>query len=115
MGHPKIMKIVLIKKCPKLLRIYGEFIIFLSYGQNYFSHFTRFFLVLSFVCAIFQVRGPSRADPNILVDDLLTPCSPGAPGAMEMSWTDVDGDKLLEPVVSMVSMASYIFPYSQHD
>jgi len=48
------------------------------------------------------VRGPSRADPNIIVDDLLTPCSPGAPGAIEMNWTQMEGDKLLEPVVSMV-------------
>lgn len=50
----------------------------------------------------FQVRGPSRSDPETIVDDLLTPCSPGAPGAIEMNWTQVDGDKLLEPVVSMV-------------
>lgn len=49
-----------------------------------------------------QVRGPSRADPNVIVDDLLTPCSPGARGAIEMSWVDVPGDKLLEPVVTMV-------------
>uniref|UniRef100_A0A2K5HWZ1 vesicle-fusing ATPase n=1 Tax=Colobus angolensis palliatus TaxID=336983 RepID=A0A2K5HWZ1_COLAP len=48
-----------------------------------------------------KVRGPSRADPNHLVDDLLTPCSPGDPGAIEMTWMDVPGDKLLEPVVSM--------------
>ncbi|KAK7469846.1 hypothetical protein BaRGS_00036124 [Batillaria attramentaria] len=48
-----------------------------------------------------RVRGPSRSDPNQIVDDLLTPCSPGAPGAIEMSWMDVPGDKLLEPVVSM--------------
>jgi len=27
----------------------------------------------------------------------LTPCSPGDEGAMEMSWTEVDSDKLLEP------------------
>ncbi|TVY41891.1 Vacuolar protein sorting-associated protein [Lachnellula occidentalis] len=27
----------------------------------------------------------------------LTPCSPGDDGAMEMSWTEVDSDKLLEP------------------
>jgi vacuolar protein-sorting-associated protein 4 len=27
----------------------------------------------------------------------LTPCSPGAQGAMEMNWTEVDSDKLLEP------------------
>jgi vacuolar protein-sorting-associated protein 4 len=28
----------------------------------------------------------------------LTPCSPGDAGAMEMTWTEVDSDKLLEPV-----------------
>lgn len=38
-----------------------------------------------------------------MIDDLLTPCSPGDPGAMEMTWMDVPGDKLLEPVVCMVS------------
>jgi vacuolar protein-sorting-associated protein 4 len=27
----------------------------------------------------------------------LTPCSPGDEGAIEMSWTEVDSDKLLEP------------------
>ncbi|TVY57585.1 Vacuolar protein sorting-associated protein 4, partial [Lachnellula cervina] len=35
-----------------------------------------------------------------VVDDgqeKLTPCSPGDDGAMEMSWTEVDSDKLLEP------------------
>uniref|UniRef100_A0A5F4WK84 Vacuolar protein sorting 4 homolog B n=1 Tax=Callithrix jacchus TaxID=9483 RepID=A0A5F4WK84_CALJA len=51
-----------------------------------------------------KVRGPSRADPNYMVDDLLTPCSPGDPGAIEMTWMDVPGDKLLEPVVSMSDM-----------
>ena len=38
-----------------------------------------------------------------MIDDLLTPCSPGDPEAMEMTWMDVPGDKLLEPVVCMVS------------
>jgi len=51
-----------------------------------------------------RVRGPSRADPNVIVDDLLTPCSPGAPGAIEMNWMNVDGEKLLEPIVSMSDM-----------
>lgn len=51
-----------------------------------------------------KVRGPSRSDPNIIVDDLLTPCSPGQPGAIEMSWVDVPGDKLLEPIVTMGDM-----------
>ena len=29
--------------------------------------------------------------------DKLTPCSPGDDGAMEMTWTEVDSEKLLEP------------------
>ena len=33
-------------------------------------------------------------------DDLLEPCSPGSPGAMEMTWMDVPGEKLKEPLVS---------------
>jgi len=55
-----------------------------------------------------RVRGPSRADPSVMVSDLLTPCSPGDSGAMEMTWMDVDGDKLLEPVVSMNDMLKSI-------
>uniref|UniRef100_A0A0B7BNL3 Spastin/Vps4 C-terminal domain-containing protein n=1 Tax=Arion vulgaris TaxID=1028688 RepID=A0A0B7BNL3_9EUPU len=51
-----------------------------------------------------KVRGPSRDNPDRIIDDLLTPCSPGAPGAIEMSWMDVPGDKLLEPIVSMSDM-----------
>ena len=49
-----------------------------------------------------KVRGPSRKDPNIIVDDLLTPCSPGDPGAIEMTWVDINSDKLLEPPISKV-------------
>lgn len=37
------------------------------------------------------------------MNDLLTPCSPGDPSAVEMSWMEVPGDKLLEPIVCMVS------------
>uniref|UniRef100_A0A646QEJ3 vesicle-fusing ATPase n=1 Tax=Hemiscolopendra marginata TaxID=943146 RepID=A0A646QEJ3_9MYRI len=51
-----------------------------------------------------KVSGPSRADPNVIVDDLLTPCSPGQPGAIEMSWMDVPSDKLAEPPVGMTDM-----------
>lgn len=49
-----------------------------------------------------RVRGPSIKDPNTIVDDMLTPCSPGSPGAIEMNFIDVPGDKLLEPPVTMV-------------
>ena len=55
-----------------------------------------------YLFSFLKVRGPSRDDPNVIVDDLLTPCSPGAPGAIEMNWTQVPGEKLLEPVVGMV-------------
>ena len=30
-------------------------------------------------------------------EEKLTPCSPGDKGAIEMTWVDVDSDKLLEP------------------
>ena len=41
-------------------------------------------------------------DRSVIVDDLLTPCSPGDAGAVEMNWMNVPGDKLLEPVITMV-------------
>lgn len=47
-----------------------------------------------------RVRGPSRDNPSVYIDDLLTPCSPGDPQAIEMNWTQVPGDKLLEPIIS---------------
>lgn len=53
-----------------------------------------------------QIRGASPMDRNVFVDDLLTPCSPGDAGAIEMSWMDVPGDKLLEPVITMVCLSS---------
>uniref|UniRef100_A0A452ICU7 Spastin/Vps4 C-terminal domain-containing protein n=1 Tax=Gopherus agassizii TaxID=38772 RepID=A0A452ICU7_9SAUR len=61
-------------------------------------------IIYLFIYFCFQVRAPSLADPNILVEDMLTPCSPGDPNAIEMTWMDVPGDKLLEPVVSMADM-----------
>ncbi|CAH0385099.1 unnamed protein product [Bemisia tabaci] len=51
-----------------------------------------------------KVSGPSRKDPNVIEHDLLSPCSPGSEGAIEMSWMDVPGDKLLEPPVTMNDM-----------
>jgi len=51
-----------------------------------------------------RVSGPSRKDPNKIVHDLLTPCSPGDPGAVVMTWVDIDGEKLLEPVITKRDM-----------
>ena len=40
---------------------------------------------------------------QVIVDgnEKLTPCSPGDSGAMEMSWTEVDSEKLLEPPLTL--------------
>lgn len=56
----------------------------------------------SFVLNLQTVRGPSPLDKTQIVDDLVTPCSPGDPGAFEMTWADVPGNKLYEPPVTMV-------------
>ena len=49
-----------------------------------------------------QVRGSSWNNPDTVVEDLLTPCSPGDRDAITMTWMEVPGEKLLEPVVCMV-------------
>ncbi|KAK0156068.1 Vacuolar protein sorting-associated protein 4B [Merluccius polli] len=51
-----------------------------------------------------KVRGSSWNNPDTVVEDLLTPCSPGDPNAIAMTWMDVPGDKLMEPVVCMADM-----------
>lgn len=51
-----------------------------------------------------KVRGSLWNNPGVVVEDLLTPCSPGDPNAVEMTWMDVPGEKLLEPVVCMADM-----------
>lgn len=51
-----------------------------------------------------RVRGKTFNNPDVVVDDLLTPCSPGDPNAIAMTWVDVPGDKLLEPVVCEADM-----------
>jgi vacuolar protein-sorting-associated protein 4 len=38
----------------------------------------------------------------------LTPCSPGAPGAIEKSWTDVNSDELLEPPLTIADFVKAI-------
>ena len=51
-----------------------------------------------------KVRGPSVLDPQVLLDDLLTPCSPDAAGAIKMEWAKVPADKLLESTITMVTI-----------
>jgi len=51
-----------------------------------------------------KASGKSPIDKKTEVHDLLTPCSPGDPGAFEMSWEQVPTDKLLEPVVTASDM-----------
>ncbi|KAJ9120054.1 hypothetical protein QFC22_002951 [Naganishia vaughanmartiniae] len=47
-----------------------------------------------------QVQVPDPSDPLKTVTK-LTPCSPGAPGAIEKSWTDIGSDELLEPALTI--------------
>ena len=56
-----------------------------------------------------KVRGPSPLDKTQIVDDLVTPCSPGDPAAFEMTWMEVPGDKLFEPPVTMVIISFVLF------
>uniref|UniRef100_A0A3Q3VYQ0 vesicle-fusing ATPase n=1 Tax=Mola mola TaxID=94237 RepID=A0A3Q3VYQ0_MOLML len=51
-----------------------------------------------------KVRGSLWNNPGVVVDDLLSPCSPGDPDAIEMTWVDVPAEKLLEPIISMADM-----------
>jgi len=46
------------------------------------------------------VSGPSRDDPTRIENDYLTPCSPGDPDAVEMTWVQVDGNRLKEPEIT---------------
>jgi vacuolar protein-sorting-associated protein 4 len=55
-----------------------------------------------------KVSGKSRTDPNVIVNDYLTPCSPGDPNAIEMTWIDISSDKLLEPPISAVRILKYM-------
>lgn len=47
-----------------------------------------------------RTSGP-RGNPPVIVHDLLTPCSPGDPGAIEMTWLDVPGEKLADQALTM--------------
>lgn len=47
-----------------------------------------------------KVSAPDRKDPNTIRHDYLSPCSPGDPDAIEMTWVDVEGEKLKEPEIA---------------
>jgi len=47
-----------------------------------------------------KVVAPCRNDESKM-RDYLTPCSPGEPGAIEMTWEDIEGDELLEPKLTL--------------
>ena len=51
------------------------------------------------VCSFEPVRSSSLTRLQVTVDgeEKLTPCSPGDDGAMEMTWVDVESEKLQEP------------------
>jgi len=51
-----------------------------------------------------HVTQPDRDDPSKMRTDYLTPCSPGAAGAMEKNWMDIEPDLLFEPYVTMQDM-----------
>ncbi|XP_033626739.1 vacuolar protein sorting-associated protein 4B-like [Asterias rubens] len=52
------------------------------------------------------ISGPSPQDPNVMLHDLLTPCSPGDPQAREMTWLNVPGEKLAEPRVTVKDLTA---------
>jgi len=47
-----------------------------------------------------KISGPDKSNPDIIINDYLTPCSPGDPDAMEMTWIQVEGSRLKEPEIT---------------
>ncbi|KAI9886625.1 MAG: Vacuolar protein sorting-associated protein 4 [Watsoniomyces obsoletus] len=48
-----------------------------------------------------KVKNPDEEDSKNKLIEKLTPCSPGDPAAMEMSWTQIESDQLLEPSLTL--------------
>jgi len=46
------------------------------------------------------IEASDRNDPTKM-RKYLTPCSPGDPNALEMRWTDINGDDLMEPTLTI--------------
>jgi vacuolar protein-sorting-associated protein 4 len=51
-----------------------------------------------------RISAASPSNPDVIVHDMLTPCSPGDKGAVAMNWIEVPTDKLAEPVLCMNDM-----------
>eukprot|EP01098_Paradermamoeba_levis_P007568 TRINITY_DN3130_c0_g1_i4.p1 TRINITY_DN3130_c0_g1~~TRINITY_DN3130_c0_g1_i4.p1 ORF type:complete len:448 (-),score=145.63 TRINITY_DN3130_c0_g1_i4:112-1284(-) len=47
-----------------------------------------------------KILAPPRDNPHGPPQEYLTPCSPGDPEAMEMTWVEVEPTKLFEPKIS---------------
>ena len=47
-----------------------------------------------------KVMAPSRNNPSVM-QNYFTPCSPGDPQAIEMNWTQMEGDDLMEPMLGL--------------
>lgn len=62
------------------------------------THFKR--VSIHIISINIKISGPDRNEPSKIVHDYLTPCSPGDPEAVEMTWIDVDGSKLKEPEIT---------------
>lgn len=47
-----------------------------------------------------KISAPSRIDPSKM-HTFFTPCSPGDSQAIEMSWMNIEGDDLMEPLLGL--------------
>lgn len=56
-----------------------------------------FYQLRILMCIQTQVEADTPEGPQIK----LTPCSPGAPGAVEKTWTDIESSELLEPLLGL--------------
>ena len=48
-----------------------------------------------------KVQGPNPSDPSQVVDDLYMPCSAQCTGAIQMTWEDIPGDRVVEPSLTL--------------
>jgi len=48
-----------------------------------------------------KIQLPSKENPTV-IREYLTPCSPGDPKGIPMTWMDVPGDQLMEPMVTLL-------------